>query len=240
MQDFEEERIVTEAMLEKLPAPVQRYMIFTGVVGKLWIRNVVLRQIGRFRQGIDRPWMPMRAKQIFSTEPPSFMWKARFRMGGIPLLSARDEYSLGQAQMMGKLTGLITVFDVRGEKLDQGAMTRYLSEMIWFPIAYLGENITWEAIDDDSAKVTFKDAGKSVTGRMFFDQEGRPANFTAKRYREIDGDFSLDDWSTPIRGYGTFADLNLPTHGQAVWNLPSGDLEYIELEIIEILYNTAA
>jgi hypothetical protein len=240
MQSVNEERIVTAAMLEHLPEPVQRYMNFTGVVGKPWINSVALKQIGKFRQGLDRPWMPMKADQIYTTTPPSFVWNARFRMWGIPLLRARDEYHSGQGQMKARLAGLFTLFDVRGEELDQGAMLRYLSEMIWFPISYLGENITWETIDNSSANVTLKDAGKSVTGRMYFDREGRPTNFTAKRYREIEGDFSLDDWSTPISEYSVRASLNLPTHGQAVWNLPAGDLVYVDLEIKEILYNTAA
>jgi hypothetical protein len=109
--------------------------------------------------------------------------------------------------------------------------------MIWFPIAYLGENIRWEAVDDASAKVTFIDAGKSVTGRMLFDQEGRPTNFTTKRYRKINGEFSLDDWSTRISKYGTFGDTNLPTHRQAVWNLPTADLAYEELEVNDIQFN---
>ena len=35
----------------------------------------------------------------------------------------------------------------------------------------------------------------------------------------------------------TFEGLNLPTKGQAVWNLPAGDLVYVELEITEITCN---
>jgi hypothetical protein len=170
--------------------------------------------------------------------PASFLWDARFKVMGLPLLHARDEYRSGRAHMYARLAGLFTVFDVRGEELDQGAMLRYLSEMIWFPIAFLGENITWQSVDDHSADVQLDDAGKSVSGRLYFDDDGRPTNFTAMRYREINGDFSLDPWSTPITGYGERAGLNLPTEGQAVWNLESGDLMYVDLEIEEIIYNS--
>jgi hypothetical protein len=112
--------------------------------------------------------------------------------------------------MFGKLAGLITVFDMSGEKLAQATMIRYLNEIMWFP------------------------------GRIFIDDAGRLTNFTAMRYREIDGDFSLDPWSTPIVGYGERAGLNLPVRGQAVWNLPSGDLPYADLEITDLEYNSAA
>ena len=191
-------------------------MRFTGVLGKPWINSVVLKQVGKFRQGLNRPWMPMTAKQIYTISPPSFVWDARFKFMGLPLLRARDEYKSGRGRMHAKLAALITVFDVQGEKLDQGAMVRYLSEMIWFPIAFLGENIKWRAVDSHSADVQLVDADKSVSGRLFFDDDGRPTNFTAKRYREIDGGFSLDAWSTPITGYGMRAGLHLPTQGQAV------------------------
>ena len=231
---------VTEDMLAGLPEPVQRYMAYSGVVGKAWIKDVRLQQRGRFRTGPERSWMDMTAEQHYTTDPPSFLWKASFKIAGLPLIRAQDRYESGHAHMHGKMAGLFIIFDVRGEKLDQGAMLRYLSEMIWFPIAFLGDNITWEGVDDHSAKVTLHDHGKSVSGQLLFDEQGRPTNFTTMRYREVDGDFSLDPWSTPITGYGSLAGLNLPTRGQAVWNLPTGDYDYIDLEITELEYNTTA
>lgn len=179
----------------------------------------------------------MTARQVYTVDPPSFVWDARFKVMGLPLLRARDEYKTGQAHMFAKLAGIKTIFDVRGEQLNQGALLRYLSEMIWFPTAFLGENISWKAVDDHSAEVTLEDSGRTVSGRLYFDDDGRATNFSAMRYREIDGDFSLDPWSTPITDYGKMAGLNLPTQGQATWNLESGDLTYVELQIDELIYN---
>jgi hypothetical protein len=154
-------------------------------------------------------------------------------------LRALDKYESGQGHMFGRLAGFFTVFDVSGEKLDQATMIRYLNEIMWFPTAFLGENITWEDVDTHSAQVTFSDCGKSVSATMFFDDTGRLINFTTMRYREIDGEFSLDPWSTPIISYGIRAGLNLPVRGQAVWNLPSSDLPYADLEVTEVEYNSA-
>ena len=64
---------VSEEMLADLPAPVQRYLDYTGVVGKPWVNTVTLKQTGRFRQGLDRPWMPMVAEQSYTTNPPGFV-----------------------------------------------------------------------------------------------------------------------------------------------------------------------
>lgn len=228
---------VTTEMLQDLPEPVQRYMTYTGVVGQPWIHTVQVKQAGRFRLGQNRPWMPMAAEQCFSTNPPGFVWKARFKMLGLWLLSARDTYKAGHGHMFGKVAGIFTVFDARGEEIDQGAMLRYLGEMTWFPIAFLGKSITWQGIDTHSTHVTFTDGGKSVSARMVLDDAGRPINFIAQRYREIDGNFSLDTWSAPTIGYGVRAGLSLPVRGQAVWNLPSGDLPYRDGEITEVEYN---
>jgi hypothetical protein len=225
-------------MLEHLPEPVQRYLTYTGVLGFPWIETVHLRQLGTFRQGADRPWMPFTADESYTTDPPSLTWNARFKLAGLPLLRARDRYEQGHGHMYGKLAGLITVFDARGEELDQATMLRYLNEIMWFPTAFLAENITWAERDDSSARVTFTDGGRSVSADMFFSTEGRLTDFTAMRYREIDGEFSLDPWSTPMTGYGELAGLKLPTQGRAVWHLPEGDLPYADLEVTEVSYNS--
>jgi hypothetical protein len=92
-------------------------------------------------------------------------------------------------------------------------------------------------VDDHSAQVTFTDSGSSVSAHMVFDDAGRPINVIAQRYHGVGGNFSLDPWPTPIEGYGARAGLNLPVHGQAVWNLPSGALPYWDGEIAEVEYN---
>lgn len=233
------QRLVTSEMLQGLPEPVRRYLEHSGVVGKPWIDTVYLKQRGRFRLGLDRPWMPMIAEEYYTTDPPSLTWEARFKVAGLPLLRARDRYQGGHGHMFGKLAGLFTVFDARGEELDQATMIRYLNEIMWFPTAFLGEKITWQEVDDRSAEVTFTDGGNSVSGRMIFDEVGRLTNFTTMRYREMEGKYSLDPWSTPMTGYGVLAGLNLPVRGQVVWKLPAGDLVYAELEVTEVVYNSS-
>ena len=152
-------------------------------------------------------------------------------------MRGQDTYKVGHGHMFGKLAGLFKVVDFRGEEMDQATMLRYLNEMTWFPIALLGDNITWQGVDGHSAEVTFTDCGRSVSARLFFDDAGRLTNFVAQRYRENKGTFSLDTWATPMTAYGMLAGLNLPIRGQAVWKLPSGDLPYADVELKEVDYN---
>ena len=229
--------VVTAELLDGLPEPVQRYMRWTGVVGKPWTRTAYVRQSGRFRQGFDKPWMPMAAEQVFTVDPPGMVWQARFKMFGLPLMRARDSYQDGRGHMFGKAAGLFTVFDERGEELTQGTLTRYLSEMIWFPIAYLGDNITWTAVDEQSADVSLSDHARTASGRMFFDDLGRPTTFETMRYMGVDGGYRLTPWHTPHMEWGERGGLNIPVRGEVLWLLPEGPLTYGDFHIEGVAYN---
>ncbi len=230
-------RIVTADMLKNLPEPAQRYMNYSGVVGQPWINTVRIKYTGIFRLAADRPWLPIKAEQVYTTNPPGFHWMARLKMFGLWIMTGSDTYKNGHGHMFGKIAGLYTIFDARGAELDQGAMMRYLNETTWFPIALLSDYITWQAVDDHAFDVAFTDCGKSATARFIIDDAGRLLNFITKRYRENKGTYTLDKWTTPMSEWGMMAGLNLPVHGQAVWKLPTGDLPYVDLKVTEIEYN---
>lgn len=229
--------VITAETLADLPPSVQRYLIYSGVIGRPWIHTVKMKYRGQFRLGQDKPWMPMQAEQVYRTDPPGFQWRARFKMFGLPLLSARDTYSSGNGHMFGKLAGSFTVFDEQGAELLQGTMVRYLQEMVWFPTAYLSKYVTWAAVDDHAADVTFSDAGEQVSGRFYFDDEGRVLSFIADRYAEHDGSYRLATWATPMTEYGMFEGLRVPCVGRGIWQLPEGDLTYIKLRVTDVAYN---
>jgi hypothetical protein len=109
---------ITTEMIDRLPEPARRYMRWTGVIGKPWIDTVRIRYTGRFRRGIDQPWLPIRATQIYTTRPPAFRWQARLSMWGLPLMSGYDRYAQGRGHMYGKIAGLFTIFDARGDEID--------------------------------------------------------------------------------------------------------------------------
>lgn len=224
-------------MLQDLPEPVKRYLAFSGVVGKPWTDTVRLRQSGRFRQSANQSWMPVTAEQLFTTDPPGFVWNARFKIASLPLMSARDSYKDGHGHMFGKMLGLFTIFDAHGPQIDQGTLLRYLGEMIWFPTAFLGENITWQSVDENTAQVTLRDGSQTVSARMSFDDLGRPVSFNAQRYRELNGAYELHAWSVPMTDFAERCGLTIPVHGMVTWNLPAGDLPYYEWNITEVEYN---
>lgn len=229
--------IISEDNLLGLPAPVQRYLRYSGVIGKTPITTAFVRYTGRFRTKPDQPWMRMVAKQTYTVNPPGFAWRVRFKFAGIPFMFGSDTYKNGHSRMIGKLLSLFTVVDGHGDEVDQGTMARYLQEMIWFPTAYLSDYVTWQAVDDHVADATFTAYGKSITGRMFFDDTGRFLNFSTRRYGEFAGNYEINTWTTPTTVYREFSGFNLPAAGSVVWQLPEGDFPYVEYQLEDVVYD---
>ena len=227
--------VVTEEMMTSLPAPVRRYLAYTGVVGKSIPSTVRLTQRGRIRSDAGASWMNLEAVQHYSTRPPAFVWKASFPTRNLPVVLGRDAYLDGEGSILMKVLSLFTVADEHGEALREAALMRYLNEMMWFPAAFLGNNVAWTPIDDTSATATIDDRGMSATATLFFDADGRLVNFRATRFNTATR--TMETWETPVAGYGEFAGLRLPSKGSAVWKLDDGDFTYIELEILGIAYD---
>ena len=228
--------IVTAEMLAGLPAPVQRYMNFCGVVGRPLVKSVIVKQTGRIRLGPGKRWMQFRATESYSVDPPSFTWDARVGYGRLSLLAVRDSYVDGKGAVRVRLTNWFQLLKATGPKVDDSSAVRFLSEVIWFPSAFLGKSFAWTAIDDSSVQVSFSAYGRSVSGRLYFAADGRPTNFVSKRYKDVRDSEPLF-WSTPATAYGSFCGLTLPSRGQAVWHMESGDFTYIDLRVEEIRYD---
>ena len=59
------------------------------------------------------------------------------------------------------------------------------------------------------------------------------------RYRTASAS-SPETWSTPITGYGEFEGLRPPARGKAAYKLPDEDLEYINVTVTDLHYDTGA
>ncbi|HHY50690.1 MAG TPA: hypothetical protein GYA10_13190 [Alphaproteobacteria bacterium] len=230
--------VVTREMLEAVPAPVRRYLAHSGVVpGTPIPRLVRLTQQGRIRSAPEAPWMPFEAVQTYSTAPPAFVWKMWMPARAAPLVLGRDAYLGGVGSTVIKALSAFPLADQRGEAMNEASLMRYLNEMMWFPAAFLGDNVRWRALDDRSAEVTLTDRGMSATATLLFAPDGRLERFRATRYNTGTG--SLETWETPLGADALLGGLTLPSRGAATWKLGAGDFTYIELDVTEIVFNPA-
>ena len=221
-------------MLAGLPEPAQRYLRYAGVVGRPLVDTVRVSQRCRMRPAPGGMSFPLVAEQWYRVEPPGFVWDATVPVGCIPVVRGRDGYLDGHGLMTIKAGSLIPIVDASGPEMDQASLLRHLSEMTWFPSAFLRERVTWEAIDDSTVRVTITDGDLRATGVLEIDAEGRLVTFRAERHAMVGKAFELRPWSAPTYAYGEFDGLRLPVRGAAVWTLPDGtELPYIEVELTE-------
>ena len=99
--------IVTSEMLASLPLPVRKYLELSRVPGRPLVSTVIVKQSGRVRQSSKKPWMPFRATETYSLDPPGFIWNARAGRGGFPFLTVRDSYVGGKGAMRVKVGSLV-------------------------------------------------------------------------------------------------------------------------------------
>ena len=232
--------VVEAQELDKLPPPVRRWLALSGTVGRPRATTVRLKQRGEMRTGPDKPWMPVAAEQYFSVAPPGFVWGVKARMMGVLPIAGRDRYADGHGHMLIKLASVLTVADGVGAEIDQGTVLRYLGEIIWFPSAALTDIISWEAIDERSARATMAHAGVSASAVFAFDEHGRFASLTADRYMSSEGGPRLEKWVIPATEWRTVRGIEMPVRGHAVWKLAAGDFDYYRWEILDVEVNHPA
>jgi hypothetical protein len=225
--------LVTAAMLDMVPAAARRYLDWTGVEGRYIPSTVCLTQVGRLRSTEDKPWMNFVAEQDYITDPPAFSWRARVRVGGLPLVRAWDSYVSGQGRMQVRLARAITLADLAGDAMNEASLLRYLNEMTWFPGAFLLPNIRWHELDERSVRVSIADSGLTATGMLTFGADGRPVEFVALRQRHLGkGRMRVEPWATPYTDYGLMNGVMVPTAGWAEYRTAGEVCRYIEVELV--------
>ena len=225
------ERITSKDM-EHLPENVQNYLKFTKIIDKERAATVRLRQSGEFRTSPDQNWKPMKAEQYFNVNNVEFCWRGR-----TGIITATDKFTGGKGSLTVKLLGFIKVVDAKGSEVDQGEILRFLSEIVWFPSAFLSDNIKWSAVNDNSAKATISFREISDSAIFHFNEKNQIEKITAKRYMESGGKFSLEDWEIGVLDYAEFDGVMIPNRCNVSWKLETGDFCWYKFEIVDIDYN---
>jgi hypothetical protein len=235
-----DEASVRAVDLQALPPPVRTWLLRSGVVGKPRARTVRLKQRGEMRIGPEQAWMPARAEQYFSVEPPGFVWSVDVTMFRVLPVVGRDRYSGGHGGMSIKAAALVNVVDATGEKIDQGTLLRFLGEIVWFPSAALSPYIAWQAVDGTTASATMSYGGVSGEALFTFDEQGRFSGLQAKRYLGSGEAAKLEEWVVRATDWRIIRGLEVPVRGEVAWKLKAGDFSYYRWEIEDIEHGATA
>jgi hypothetical protein len=233
---------VAEAELARLPCVVQRYLHFVGCVGRPRVWNYRLHFRGELRNDADSRWMKISADQQSFVDPAARLFLVKGSMVGLPF-EAFHRYVGAAATFKVRLASLLTIVNAAGPKMNQSETVTLLNDMcLLAPATLIDPRIAWEELDPLTARVTFSNAGNTVSSVLTFDDSGALVDFVSDdRCRTADGKtYERLRWSTPVRAWGTFDGRQLPVRAEAVWGEEELAFAYARFEIVSIDYNVAA
>lgn len=231
--------IVSEKMITNLPTTVQKWVMNSGILGKELVHHVYLEQDAQMLMKPEqKEWNSAKAKQYFTIEPPAFNWRVNLKMKKVLPVMGRDRFENGKGEMTIKLFSLIPVVNAKNSgKINQATLQRYLAEIVWFPSAALSRYITWEAVDDSSARATMEYNGTKGSGVFHFDGNGNFEKFVTMRFKDAH-DTEPTQWSVIATKNEEINGIKIPVEAKANWKLRDGEWTWLKLKITDITYNT--
>lgn len=233
------EPILTLESISRLPDPVQRYIIYSGAINKSVINNFKIKFEGQIRSDIKSEWMPFTTEQYSFINQPIRLFFMKATMKGLPV-SGYHTYKNGIAIMDIRLLSLFKVQYQAGKEMDIAETVTWFNDLCLFaPAALIDKRIQWHAIDSLSSKATFTHKDISISALLYFNNKGELINFVSDdRYRIVnEEDRKIVRFSTPVKNYVEHNGRRYPAYGEAIWNLPEGDLIYGQFNTKEVEYN---
>lgn len=233
-------RVVTDADLEPLPPPVQRYLRLAGVVGHPRVESFRVRMHGRIRSGPEAGWMPLVAEQVNTVTPPARLFYLDARMLGLPV-TGYHRFADGAASMLVKAVGLVPVATDAGDAMTRAETVTFFNDLCVFaPATLVDPAIAWTTVDNRRARAHFTAGSQTIAAELTFGADGRLADFWSDdrgHPAAVGAGTAGQRWSTPITASRRFGDFTLIGHGEARWHPPTGPYAYIELDIDDITMN---
>jgi hypothetical protein len=240
-QTISVEEILEESDIAHLPAPVKKYVKYSGAIGKSKPQNVrIVFEAEMFRKPGVKPMKASSEQYNFFRDYTRlfFMKASRF---SVPF-HAFHSYINREATFKVKVANLFNVVDQRGDDLTFAETVTLLNDMCIFVPGNLYDNrLSWKDIDSLSCQVTLGNGKYKVSAFLYFNEEGELINFVSDDRFALQDDGSLKKarWSTPVDDYKELDGRRIPTYGETIWHYPEGDFKYGTFRLMSITYNVA-
>jgi hypothetical protein len=221
--------------LQDLPNPVRRYLRKAIPDSFPIINTAKMKHSGYFRIAPDTEWWPVSGEQYYRTDDPAFLWIGTVKPMPILWIKARDKYLEGEGEVHVRLLSAVTVAKMTSSEVNQSAFIRFVGEMPWFPTTFLtADYLSWEAIDDQSARAVISDYGITASVTFYFNEQDEITRFyTQDRYR----DQTKEDFTGYYRNYQTMNGVLIPMEVEVEWNRPDSNFSYARFVVEDITYN---
>lgn len=229
--------LITDADLDHLPLPVQKYLRYAGVVNTPKLKNIKIEFDGEMR-GRDKDWFPFHSEQYNTFDTPYRLFFMRGKMKGFTV-PGYHPYKDGKAKMTIKLFSLFPVVHFEGREMDIGESVTVFNDMCMLaPASLIDPRIQWEEVDSQTVWATFTHKDISVSAQLLFNEKGQLINFISDDRYAIEGKSAIQlRFSTPMSNYKNINGFNVPTYGEAIWHYPEGEFVYGKFYLKDIQYN---
>ena len=169
-------------MVADLPEPARRFFNFAIRPGTPLLTVAEIDMGGAFSSGTrdNSNYQPMDARQILAA-PAGFVWQCTMP-GAMPVSGSETGH-----WTRFRILGLIPVVRTGGDSDHaRAAYGRYVAEAVfWTPAALLpGPGVAWEALDQDTVRVTVTHNQLSQAVDVKVDAEGRPVAVHLMRWSD--------------------------------------------------------
>ena len=226
--------LLTEADIQSLPLPVQKYLRYCNVLNKPKVKNIKVVFNGKMREK-GKDWFTFQSVQYNFFDEPTRLFFMKAKMFGM-LVPGYHCYQKATATMQIKLFGLFNVVNIKGLVMNKAETVTLFNDMcLMAPAALIDKRIEWTAIDNLSVKATFTNGINKITATLYFNELGQLINFISDDRSAID--MKQYRFSTPVKNYAQINGVNIWNYGEAVWHYPDGEFVYGKFTLKSIAYN---
>lgn len=232
------DELLTELDIAQLPVPIQKYIRYTGSIGKPKVKNFKAVFTGGIRSKPTDEYMSFISTQYNFFDSPSRIFYIGAKKMGIPVIGLHT-YEKEKAVFQIKLLGLFTIVDAKGNKMDQGETVTVFNDMCFMaPATLIDKRIAWESIDDLTVKAVFTNGKIRISAILYFNDKGELSNFISNDRYDTDGKtYDNYPWLTPVKAYKNVAGYRLPSEAELIYIRPDGEFTYGRFLLKDIQYN---
>lgn len=227
--------LLTAADIGHLPVPVQRYLIYCGVLNQPKVLNMQVLFEGQMREK-GKDFFSFRSEQYNFFENPARLFFMKAAMYGITV-PGYHRYVNATASMDIRLFGQFSVIHQSGPGMDSTETVTLFNDMcLLAPASLIDSRISWETIDSLTIRAVFINQGISISATLYFNTAGQLINFISNDRMAI-ADHKKIPFSTPVHQYRPVRGFNLMSDADAVWDYPDGKFVYGKFRLKDIRYN---
>lgn len=220
----------------QLPEAVQKYIKYSGCVGKPKVYNFKVEFIGKIRKDENSDWMPFKSEQYNFMSQSTRLFFMKAEMKHLPV-AGYHSFNNGKAVMDIRLFSTFKVQYMDGPEMDKAETVTFFNDMCCMAPATLIDNrIKWEVLEKNKVNAIFTNNDITITAQLDFNDEGQLINFISNDRYSADVNTGLP-WETPLKNYKNINGYNIAGYAETINHYPNKKLTYGVFETKSVTYN---